>query len=459
VIGAWTTSDVARVAGGTLVGPGDLGVARVAIDSRECSGGALFVGLKGDKHDGRDFAKDAAARGAVAAVVSAPVPELGAAQIVVADPLAALQRLGAENRRRFAGRVAGVTGSAGKTTTRRLIAAIAGARMPTLEPQKNFNNHIGVPLTLLGVEVSHACAVIELGCSDFGEIALLTRLAAPDVALVTNVGPAHLEKLGDLEGVKRAKGELFAGLAAGATAVVNLDDPRVASMKVAAGRVLTYGAARGADVRLVWRRARGAAGQEIRVEVLGREEAIELRVAGAHNALNAVAAMAAASALGCTADDARRGLGGLAATPGRLYVCEGVRGAVVIDDTYNANPSSVGAALEVLAELAAPGARIAVLADMLELGEASDAAHDGIGGVAARTGLKRLVTLGARGRRIGEAALGAGLDRAAWRHAEGHEEAARFAIEAAAAGDAILVKGSRGMRMENVARAVRGGEA
>lgn len=459
MIGAWTTGEAARVAGGALAGSADVPVSAVAIDSRECGPGALFVALPGGNADGRDFAADAVSRGACAALVSSPVEGLGAPQIVAGDTLAALQRLGAENRRRFAGKVAAVTGSVGKTTTRRLVAAIAGARMRALEPRKNFNNHIGVPITLLALEDAHECAALELGCSDFGEIALLTSFAAPDVAVVTNVGPAHLEKLGDLDGVARAKGELFAGLRPEATAVVNLDDPRVARMRVAARSVLTYGAAERADVRLAGRRARGAAGQEIRVDVLGREEIVELNLAGAHNALNAVAAIAAGIALGCSADDARRGLRALGPAPGRLFVCEGEGGAVVVDDTYNANPASVGAALEVLAEIAGPGRRIAVLADMLELGEASDRAHDGIGRAAAGAGLARLVTLGERGRRIGEAAVAAGLPASAWVHAEGHEAAARSALEAAAPGFAILVKGSRGMRMENVVRAVRGGEA
>jgi len=460
MIGAWTTSEVARAAGGRLEGRGDEPISRVVTDSRECGPGALFVALKGESFDGREFAVNAVAEGRAAAVmVSTLVEGLGAPQIVVADTLASLQRLGAENRRRFSGPVAAVTGSVGKTTTRRLVAAVANARMTTLEPKKNFNNHIGVPLTLLELEESHACAVVELGCSDFGEIELLTRLSSPSVALVTNVGPAHLEKLGDLAGVARAKGELFAGLAEGATAVVNLDDPRVAGMEITAKRVLTYGAAKNAFVRFVERRALEARGQEIRVEVGARPLTVELALAGKHNAQNAVAAIAMGIALGCSTEEIRRGLASVLPTPGRLFLCTGAAGATVIDDTYNANPASVTAALEVLAEMAEPKARIAVLADMLELGEASNEAHDGIGRAAAQADLARLVTFGAQGRRIGEKAVASGLDAARWLHAEGHEEAARFALEAAVPGAAILIKGSRGMHMENVVRAVRGDEA
>jgi UDP-N-acetylmuramoyl-tripeptide--D-alanyl-D-alanine ligase len=376
----------------------------------------------------------------------------------VADALAALQALGLENRRRFLGRVAAVTGSNGKTTTRRLIAAISRASWRTLEPQKNYNNHIGVPLTLLALGPEHDRAVLELGCSDFGEITLLSRLARPDVALVTNVGPAHLEKLGNLDGVARAKGELFAGLGPGATAVINLDDPRVAAMPIAGAEALTYGATPRADVRRLGRRPRGAAGQTVRAALLGREVDLELALAGRHNAANAVAAAAAGIALGCTIEDIVGGLASVAATPGRLFVCRGARGTVIVDDTYNANPSSMGAALEALEELAPEGRRIAVLADMLELGASSTAAHREIGRAAAAARLKLLVTFGEGGRCLGEAAVLAGLGEERWRHVDGHEEAGRAALAPADPGDAILIKGSHGMHMENVVRAVRGSE-
>ena len=458
MIGAWTTGRIAEMTGGELHGDAEVAVHSVVIDSRESGPGALFIGLKGDKADGADFAGDAVARNAAAVLTARRVPGIEAVQIVCADTLVALQRLAAENRSRFCGSVAAVTGSTGKTTTRRLIAAVSGASARTLEPEKNYNNHIGVPLTLLHLTPEHERAVLELGCSDFGEIALLARLAQPEVAIVTNVGPAHLEKLGSLDGVARAKGELFAGLGAGATAVVNLDDLRVAAMPTAGAKTLTYGAAPRAEVRLLERRARGAAGQTVSARVFGRDVDLEIALAGRHNAANAVAAVATGLALGCTIEDAARGLAAVAAVPGRLYVCRGARGTVVIDDTYNANPSSMGAALEALEALAPAGRRIAVLADMLELGASSAAAHQGVGRAAARIDLKRLVTFGDGGRRLGEAAVEAGLRAESWRHVDGHDEAGVAALEPAKPGDAILIKGSRGMRMENVVRAVRESE-
>jgi UDP-N-acetylmuramoyl-tripeptide--D-alanyl-D-alanine ligase len=458
MIGAWTTGRVAEIVGGELHGAADVALRSVVIDSREGAPGALFVGLKGDRADGADFAGDAVSRGAAAVLTTQRDAGVPAVRIRVADTLPALQRLGLENRRRFHGRVAAITGSTGKTTTRRLVAAISGESAKTLEPQKNYNNHIGVPLTLLHLEHDHERAVLELGCSDFGQIALLSSLALPDVALVTNVGPAHLEKLGSLDGVARAKGELFGALCADATAVVNLDDPRVAAMGTGGARRVTYGAAPQADVRFLERRALGAAGQIVRARILGRDVDLELKLAGRHNAANAVAAAAAGIVLGCTIEDVITGLASVAATPGRLYVCRGARGTVVIDDTYNANPSSMAAALEALEELAPRDQRIAVLADMLELGASSASAHREIGGAAARVGLKRLVTFGEGGRCLGEAALAAGLRREAWRHVDGQEEAGVRALESANPGDAILIKGSRGMRMENVVQAVRESE-
>jgi len=240
--------------------------------------------------------------------------------------------------------------------------------------------------------------------------------------------------------------------------VVNLDDARVAAMPAAGARTLTYGAADRAEVRFLGRSARGAAGQTVRTRILGREVGLEIRLIGRHNAMNAVAAAAAGIALGCPIEDAVAGLASVAATPGRLYTCRGARGTVVVDDTYNANPSSMGAALEALEELAPEGKRIAVLADMLELGASSVSAHRGIGRAAALVGLKRLVTFGEGGRCLGEAAVAAGLRGEDWRHVVGREEAGAVALESADPGDAILIKGSHGMHMEDVVRAVRESE-
>jgi UDP-N-acetylmuramoyl-tripeptide--D-alanyl-D-alanine ligase len=446
----WRLTLVARLTGGRMVGAGDPILSKVAIDSRGSLRGALFAALKGGRFDGHDFAAEAVARGASAVLVEREIAGLPVPQVVVMNALGALQELGRARRAEFGGPVAAVTGSAGKTTTRRILTAIMQERYRTLEPVKNFNNHIGVPLTLLELGPQHEAAVIELGCSDFGEIALLTRLADPDAALVTNVGPAHLEKLGDLAGVARAKGELFAGLKVSAVAVVNMDDPRVLTMPISARRRVGFGAAGDADVRLLGRRALGLKGQSIRIAIGSDEVEAELPLAGEHNARNALAAAAAAFALGLRAQEIVLGISRAVPAPGRLGLRAGPRGSLIIDDTYNANPSSMRAAVAALLELKGRGRAVCVLADMLELGEGSLEAHEELGAIVAQAKVDRLVTMGEGGAAIDRGAARAGLAAGRRRSAKDHAEAAAMAREKLKAGDAILVKGSHGMRMENV---------
>lgn len=450
----WSAAKVAGLLRARLAGP-DRPVQQVIVDSREDCAGALFVALRGERFDGHEFVAQAAGRGAAAAVVerAVEVPP-GTALIPVDDALAALQRLGAVRREEFGGIVAAVTGSSGKTTTRALLAAILGVAGATHQPVRNFNNHVGVPLTLLGLRDSHRFAVLELGCSGFGEIALLTGLVRPDLGLVTNVGPAHLERLGDLDGVARAKGELPAGLATGAVVLLNADDPRVRRMRTGAGRRVTWGRAESADVRLVRRRPVGAAGQQLVLEAWGRPLEAELPLAGEHNALNAVAAAAAALALGLAPGQVAEGLGLAPRTPGRLDPRPGRSGSLILDDTYNANPASMRAALAALAELAEPESAIVVAADMLELGEHGEREHLELGARVAALRPAGLVTLGRLGARIADGAVAAGLDPARVGRAADHEEALRLVERLLGPGKVVLIKGSRGMRMERLAAAL-----
>jgi UDP-N-acetylmuramoyl-tripeptide--D-alanyl-D-alanine ligase len=455
----WSTTGIARLLGAEFAGP-ELPVSRVVIDSREDCAGALFVALRGERFDGHDFVGEAARRGAVAAIVErAPSIATGAALIRVDDALTALQRLGAARRAEFGGTVAAITGSSGKTTTRSLLAAILGVAGPTHQPQKNFNNHIGLPLTLLGLQAGQRFAVLELGCSGFGEIAALTALARPDLGLVTNVGPAHLEQLGDLDGVARAKGELLAGLEPGAVALFNADDPRVLRMPTAARRRMTWGLGPAAEVRLVDRQPRGALGQSLVLDVRGQPLELRLPLIGGHNAVNAVAAAAAAFALGLTTAQVALGLGRVARTPGRLDPRPGRRGALILDDTYNANPASVRAALGALAELAGRGQAVVALGDMRELGDRGEDEHREIGAAVAALEPALLVTLGRLGAEIGRGAAAAGLEPARIRGAADHEEAGRIVEPLLEAGLVVLVKGSRGMRMERLVSALAAGPA
>ncbi len=450
----WTTGHVSALLGAALAGP-DRRISRVVIDSREDCAGALFIALRGERFDGHDFVGEAARRGAVAVVVdrvSEAPPDI--AQIRVDDTVVALQRLGAARRDGFQGTVAAITGSSGKTTTRSLLASILGMAGPTHQPQRNFNNHIGVPMTLLGLDEGHSYAVLELGCSGFGEIALLTGLARPDLGLVTNVGPAHLEQLGDLDGVALAKGELLAGLAPGAVALFNADDPRVLGMATRAGRRVTWGRGEGADVRLAGRYPLGAAGQRLELDVLGDRMEARLPLIGSHSAIDAVAAAAAAFALGLSTREMATGLAAAARTPGRLDPRPGRSGALILDDTYNANPASVRAALEALAELAGDGETVIVLGDMLELGDHGVREHREIGAAVAATKPAALVTLGRLGAEMGQGAIAAGLAHERTHVATGCDEAVRLVESLLGPGRVVLVKGSRGMRMERLVAAL-----
>jgi UDP-N-acetylmuramoyl-tripeptide--D-alanyl-D-alanine ligase len=446
----WSLEKIVHLVGGTLSGDAETKLSRVVTDSRADVSGALFVAIRGDRFDGHDFLAAAVQGGAGAALVEAPVTGLSIPQIAVADTVKALQTLGLARRWEFFGPVVAITGSSGKTTTRRILATILSGRFVTHQPIRNFNNHIGVPLTLLELGKGHQAAVIELGCSDFGEIATLTRCTDPDVALITNVGPAHLERLGDLDGVAKAKGELFQGMKKEAVAVVNMDDPRVAGMPVNGDKRVGYGMTKEAKVRLVSARPNGIHGQTVVFDIDGETLQAELPLIGAHNAANALAATAVAVTLGLSLDDIAKGLLEVTPEPGRLFLLKDADGALIIDDTYNANPASMGAALAVLKEFGTRGRTFAVLGDMLELGEHFEEAHVALGRQVAEAGIDVLVTIGQGGENIDRGAGEAGLSDVSRYHVADHQQAANVIRETAANQDTVLVKGSRGMQMDKI---------
>ena len=451
-----TLGEVAEATAGRLVGRPDTDLASVSTDSRAIEAGALFVALRGDRFDGHEFCRAALEGGAGALVVDdgEALPE-GGAGVVVKDTLEALQRLAAWHRSRQPTFVAALTGSAGKTTTKELTAAILGQRYRTLATAGNLNNHIGVPLTLLRLRAEHERAVVEMGCNGFGEIALLAGLAVPDAGLVTNVGEAHLEGLGDLDGVARAKGELLAALGPSGTAVVNVDDPRVRAMRTRARR-LGFGRSGEAEVRVVESRLDGASGrQAVTLDVAGERVEAQLGLLGELNVMNAVAAAALASAAGATAADIEAGLAAVEAPPGRLRPVKGRMGLRVLDDSYNANPRSMEAALEVLVGAAGGRRRAyAVLGEMAELGAAREAGHERVGRRAAELGVTTLVVVGEGAEALRRGALAAGMPRERALAAATPEDAAALVLSAALAGDVVLVKGSRVARMERAVAAL-----
>ena len=414
------------------------------------------MALKGDRFDGHAFLAEAAAKGSTAAVVRKGTAVQGIPLFEVEDTLRALGALAAFHRKRFSIPVASVGGSAGKTTTKEMVAAILRVRGPALATEGNFNNEIGVPLTLLELGREHRAAVVELGMSTSGELARITAIACPDAAVLTLIAAEHLEFLKDLDGVAAAEGELYRGLLPGAIAVVNADDARCVAQaeRVVSGvRKIFFGRSARADVRLVGSTSLGVKGQEILLEGEERKVRIAVRLGfvGEHNAMNAAAAAATAFALSFSFEEVSRGLSAARPYSHRSRVVAGAGGITILDDCYNASPASMEAALATLASLRGPGRAIAVLGDMLELGAFEEEAHRGLG-------------RGARGR----------VDVAAFfgpRSLHSFEEFSSSPSSLSAhftdvqpllawlrprlqPGDTVLVKGSRGMKLERVVDAL-----
>jgi UDP-N-acetylmuramoyl-tripeptide--D-alanyl-D-alanine ligase len=442
-------SDVARSVQGSLVGA-DADFGAVSTDTRTLPRGALFVALHGPNFDANQFVGAAAAAGAAGAIVDrldpSPLP-----QIVVKNTLAALQAFAVRWRGQFTVPVVAVAGSNGKTTTKEMTAAILARRGPTLATRGNLNNHIGVPLTLLRLEPGIEAAVIELGANRIGDVGELMRLVRPTVGLITNAGAEHLEFFGDLDGVARGEGETVANLTDADVAVINADDPYADYWRGVsrAGRLLSFGLAANADFHALEQEAGIAeAGFQTRFTLncpLGAAR-ITLHAGGAHNVVNALAAAAAASAAGASLAEIGAGLADFRPVAGRLQLKPGRRGSRLIDDSYNANPSSVRAGLEVLVSL--PGRKWLVLGDMGELGDHAESSHSDIGALARRIGVERVFAIGALTPGT-VASFGAGGE---W-FADAEALIARLQAELAA-GITLLVKGSRVNRLERVVAAL-----
>jgi UDP-N-acetylmuramoyl-tripeptide--D-alanyl-D-alanine ligase len=451
-----TLAEFARACGGTLAGA-DAPYTDVVSDSRTLAPGQLFVALRGPRFNGHDFVAAALAAGAAGAVVDAAQP-VALAQLVVADTQAALTQAARAWRAAFSGPLVGVAGSNGKTTAKEMTAAILAEAGSCLATRGNLNNHIGVPLTLLRLEPTHRYAVVEMGANRPGEVAALVALARPSVGMITNAGAEHLEGFGSLEGVARAEGEMVAGLDTAATAVINADDEFAALWRgLTRARVVTFGVRAPADFSASEVRSEvGAEGFRTRFRLSAPQGrmAIELRLGGAHNIANALAAAAVAASAGATLGQIAAGLARVRAVPGRLQFQQAARGAWLIDDSYNANPSSVRAAIEVLSALG--GRRWLVLGDMAELGEYAPQAHAGIGEFAREQGVERLYATGTLMARAVES-FGAGAHWYA--DVPALTAALREALAAAGPEVRILIKGSRFNRLERVVAALGGAGA
>lgn len=444
----WSLSQIAAAVHGRLVGA-DVTVEGVSTDTRAIAKGALFIALAGERFDAHDFLEQAMAAGAGALLVAdAGKLPAGVSAVVVDDTRLALGRLAAAWRREFTLPVIAVTGSNGKTTTKEMIAAILKAAhgAAVLSTRGNLNNDIGLPLTLLGLSAAHRAAVIEMGMNHPGEIAYLAPIGAPTVALVTNAQRAHLEGMGDLDEVAREKGSIFTGLPADGVAVINADDAYAGYWRgVAAGRpVRSFAIDGAADV--VGKVRQHGLETAIDLSVPEGEVHIALRIPGRHNAGNAVAAAAACLAAGVPLAAVAAGLESFSGVKGRLQRRAGKLGAEILDDTYNANPDSVRAGIDVLASTI--GRKLLILGDMGEIGEACAQYHDEIGGYAKSQGVDLLFALGeatkAAVRNFGDGA----------RHFCHVDKLIAAAEKELGPETTVLVKGSRFMKMERVADAL-----
>ncbi len=442
MIGQFSSTELVAALDARYDGPA-FNAGAVSTDTRTLGAGALYVALVGERFDGHDFIDAASERGAIAAVVGRRIDGSALPQLLVDDTLIALGRIARINRRRFDGRLIGVTGSAGKTTCKEMIAAILSAEgAPVLATRGNLNNEIGVPLTLLAIASEHHFAVVEMGAGQPGDIAWLCRFAEPDIGLVTEALPAHLERMGSVEAVAETKGALFSGLKGDGVAIVNADSAFAPLWRRQAGSrdIVTFGFGPGADVGA--RDLRGdATGQRFTLVCVQGEVEVTLPLLGRHNVRNALAAAAAAMAAGASLAAVRRGLAQVAPVPGRLQPRRGLRGEAVIDDSYNANPGAVKAAIDVLAAL--EGRRRLVLGNMAELGAEAERLHIDVAGYARESGIDELFCVGSFAPQQAER-FGAGAAAFA------DNDALLAALARAHAVDAVLVKGSRSAGMEIV---------
>ena len=441
----------AKAMNGTLMG--DNGTfSEVSTDSRKLTGGELFIALRGDNFDGHEFIAAAKARGAAAAVVDSNTLEkfepIGLPLLVVANTRLALGTLAAHWRARFSLPLIAVTGSNGKTTTKEMIASILKVTFgdAVLVTQGNLNNDIGLPLTLLKLNAGNRAAIIEMGMNHPGEIAYLSGIARPTVALVTNAQRAHLAGMGSIEAIAAEKGSIYEDLSDAGVAVINADDFWYDLWRAQSSgkRVLSFSCERAADVGGRYQ-VRGLENR-LTISVQGEQIEVALALPGAHNARNALAAATAALAAGVPLADVREGLSAFRGIKGRLQRRDGLNGSIVLDDTYNANPDSVRAGIDVLA--ATVGKKILVLGDMGEIGDMTGQFHDEVGGYAKSQGVDRLLALG------DSSALAAHNFGAGGRHFKKIEDLIGSLIDELTPETTVLIKGSRFMRMERVSDAV-----
>lgn len=452
-----SAKEIAQAVKGSITAGDRDGVSKgVSIDSRKINARELFVAIKGANFDGHAFVNDVARAGAAGAVVKTgayrfdqELPK-GFFVIEVGDTIAALGGLAAHVRAAHPVPLIAITGSAGKTTTKEMIASIVGRARKVLKTEGNFNNLIGLPLTLFRFDETYEAAVVELGISTVGEMERLVDMCMPDVALITNIGRSHLMSLGSIAGVAMAKGPLFLNPPSTCVRVVNMDDEWAVRLSESALNKITFGTKEGADVRLVGSAVKkDFSGLDATYEVRGARFDVAYPYPGASNAINGAAAIAAGLSLGVSIDEIKAGLENCPQIKGRMIVVK-TPSIIILDDTYNANPESMRAALATLKS--AEGRRVAVLGDMLELGDEAAALHAGVGQAAAEAGVSVLFAIGQFAKDV---ARGAGTAGVKVFVCKDKAEAIRALPGALLRGDCVLVKASRGARLEEITEALK----
>lgn len=429
----------------------DFDFSGISTDSNKILGDELFFALKGERLDGHNFISDAFDRGARGAVVERNGYESKNGKIIIRVPstFKALGDVARAWRNKFEQlRLGAITGSNGKTTTKEMASSILSLRYSVLKNQGNFNNLVGLPLTLLNLADHHDAAIVELGMNDFGEIRRLTEICNPDVGAITNIGKAHLEKLGSVEGVSKAKGELVERFDEANSFVVNMDDPSIRKMAASTRcKKISYGiSSRRVHISARDITTEGFSAIRFKMRIDGKEFPTRIRGIGTHNVMNALCASGIALALGCSDEEIQAGLERYSPVYMRMEVLDSPFGFKIVNDTYNANPDSMRRSIEALTTLKQDGRTIAVLGDMLELGSKSRSEHKMLGQFLRELGVDYLITFGNFARHTLDGFKG----KSAGHHAEEYDDAVEKLRDYAKPGDVVLIKGSRGMKMENI---------
>jgi UDP-N-acetylmuramoyl-tripeptide--D-alanyl-D-alanine ligase len=445
-----TLSQIAQFAGASLSsGDGAVVITKISTDSRTIRPGELFVALRGENFEGHDFVKAAAKAGATGALVNlnwtSSVPS-NFALLRTTDTLQAYQMLAGNYRMSLALKVLAITGSNGKTSTKDFAASVLARRFRVTKTEGNFNNHVGLPRTILEATSEGEVAVWEIGMNHPGEIAVLSKIAAPDAAIITNIGVAHIEFMGSREAIATEKGALAEAIEPQGTVILNADDPFSNGIAARTRAKVVFAGTTGGTVRAIEIR-QSAEGSEFTIVEGAHRCRAQLPVAGSHMVQNALLAVAAGRTFGLSIEECAAGLAAAPLTKARLQIKE-IRGVQFLDDSYNANPDSMKAALRTLVELDTDGKRIAVLGEMRELGTESERGHREVGETAATLGVDQLITIGDAAEPIAQAARTAGLDKVS--SVRSNREATALLGEIAGPGDLVLIKGSRAARMEEV---------